>query len=217
MIRAAARMEGQLALLLRTTDFAAVKHKNQRRKDKANTPYINHPVGVATLLSDVGGINDLNILQAALLHDTVEDTETTFEELTKEFGGKVTSIVKDVTDDKTLPKVERKIKQIEHSPHISYEAKCVKLADKLYNLRDILSSPPNGWSPQRCQGYFVWAERVVDGLRGTNKPLEALLDETFSGSFTMDGKSYPALPEGVDKQQFLDNYLKSIAQSGEVD
>ncbi|KAK3095606.1 hypothetical protein FSP39_016601 [Pinctada imbricata] len=165
--------------VIKCTDFSARKHKNQRRKDTEKTPYINHPIGVAYILTEEGGISDLQVIQAALLHDTVEDTDTTFEEIEENFGKEVTGIVREVTDDKSLPKMERKKLQIEHAAKASYKAKLVKLADKLYNLRDLERCTPEGWTPQRVQEYFEWAGKVVQGLRGTNKALEAELDVIF--------------------------------------
>ncbi|XP_033108566.1 guanosine-3',5'-bis(diphosphate) 3'-pyrophosphohydrolase MESH1-like, partial [Anneissia japonica] len=117
---------------------------------------------------------------AALLHDTVEDTDTTFEEIEAAFGTEVKSIVAEVTDDKSLPKMERKRLQIENAPKKSMKAKLVKLADKLYNLRDLERSTPKGWTRERVDDYFLWAGRVVDGLRGTNKQLEDELDKLLT-------------------------------------
>ncbi|XP_028433279.1 guanosine-3',5'-bis(diphosphate) 3'-pyrophosphohydrolase MESH1-like [Perca flavescens] len=166
-------------LLLETIHFAAEKHRNQRRKDPEETPYINHPIGVARILSYEGGITDIEVLQAALLHDTVEDTDTTPAEIEAKFGPIVARIVQEVTDDKTLPKHERKRMQVEHAPHCSGQAKLVKLADKLYNLRDLNRCTPAGWTAERVQEYFVWACEVVKGLKGTNSALEARLEELF--------------------------------------
>lgn len=160
-------------------NFAAIKHRDQRRLDPSKTPYINHPIGVAFILTSEGKITDQNVLQAAILHDTVEDTDTTFEEIEINFGPKITSIVREVTDDKSLPKMERKRLQIEHAKTASYEAKLVKLADKLYNLRDLDSVAPEGWTEERCREYFIWAKKVVDNLRGTNELLENALDVIF--------------------------------------
>ncbi|XP_026793559.3 guanosine-3',5'-bis(diphosphate) 3'-pyrophosphohydrolase MESH1 isoform X2 [Pangasianodon hypophthalmus] len=137
-------MSSELPLLLEAISFAAEKHRNQRRKDPDATPYINHPIGVARILSHEGGITDIEVLQAALLHDTIEDTDTTFEELEAMFGNKVARIVQEVTDDKTLPKQERKLLQVKHALHCSHQAKLVKLADKLYNLRDLNRCTPAG-------------------------------------------------------------------------
>ncbi|XP_059680093.1 guanosine-3',5'-bis(diphosphate) 3'-pyrophosphohydrolase MESH1 [Gavia stellata] len=172
-------MGSEAALLLEAADFAARKHKEQRRKDPERTPFINHPIGVARILAHEAGVTDIVVLQAALLHDTVEDTDTTFSEIEERFGEEVRRVVEEVTDDKTLPKMERKLLQIEHAPGSSPRAKLVKLADKLYNLRDLNRCTPEGWSSQRVQEYFLWAARVVAGLRGTSPPLEAALQRLF--------------------------------------
>ena len=158
--------------LITALAFAADKHKNQRRKDAEASPYINHPIALANLLLNEAGVEDQRVLIAAVLHDTIEDTDTTEQELVKHFGKDVADIVLEVTDDKALPKAERKRLQIEHAAHISRRAKLVKLADKICNLRDIAASPPADWSIQRKQEYFDWAKTVVDGLRGVHPGLE---------------------------------------------
>ncbi|XP_030045529.1 guanosine-3',5'-bis(diphosphate) 3'-pyrophosphohydrolase MESH1 isoform X2 [Microcaecilia unicolor] len=135
--------------------------------------------GVARILSHEAGVTDIAVLQAALLHDTVEDTDTTFLEIEERFGKEIRQIVEEVTDDKTLPKTERKRLQVEHAQHSSQRAKLVKLADKLYNLRDLNRCTPIGWSEQRVQEYFIWASQVVNGLRGTSPVLEEKLDQLF--------------------------------------
>lgn len=166
-----------LANLLKATSFSAKKHRFQTRKGVDGEPYINHPIEVANILANTGKITDFNILTAAILHDTLEDTETTAEELTELFGEKVCSIVLEVTDDKSLPKHEQKLLQIEHSPHLSPEAKQVKLADKISNVADILNNPPD-WTEERKRQYIVWAKEVVKGLRGVNTDLDELFDKT---------------------------------------
>lgn len=160
-------------------NFAAVKHRNQRRLDSDKTPYINHPIGVAQILTAEGGVTDFQVIQAAILHDTVEDTDTSFDEVEREFGYTVRRLVEEVTDDKALPKAERKRLQIEHAAGASPQAKLVKLADKIYNLRDLQRCRPEGWTEQRCREYFSWAKKVCKGLRGTNRALEDILDEIF--------------------------------------
>ena len=165
--------EGAILAVVR---FAAHKHRDQRRKDVAASPYINHPIELARALAFEGGIADPVVLCAALLHDTIEDTETRAQELAALFGPKVTSVVLELTDDKSLEKQVRKDLQVEHAPHISGEAKLVKLADKICNLRDILTSPPAEWSLERKQAYFDWAARVIDGVRGIHPGLEAVFD-----------------------------------------
>ena len=165
--------------------FAADKHKNQRRKDAQITPYINHPIDLVNVLVNQGGVVSWDVLCAALLHDVIEDTETTEEELLTHFGKKVTAIVKEVTDDKSLAKDVRKRLQVEHAPFASHEAKLVKLADKICNVRDILSSPPTGWDLKRKQEYFAWSAAVVLGIRGTNSKMEKVFDDLMEQSKNM--------------------------------
>ena len=165
--------------LITAIAFAADKHRNQRRKDADASPYINHPIALANLLLNEAGVEDQRVLIAAVLHDTIEDTDTTEQELVRHFGKDVADIVLEVTDDKALPKAERKRLQIEHAAHISRRAKLVKLADKICNLRDITASPPADWSIQRKQEYFDWAKSVVDELRGVHPGLEHLFDKTY--------------------------------------
>ena len=139
--------------LLKAVAFAAEKHRDQRRKDAEASPYINHPIALANLLKqqDVG---DIVVLCAALLHDTIEDTETTVAELRREFGDDITDVVLEVTDDTTLEKTERKRLQIEHAESLSKRAKLVKLADKICNLRDMVAAPPATWPLRRKLDYF---------------------------------------------------------------
>jgi len=169
-----------VGLFVKAVAFAAEKHRNQRRKDADASPYINHPITLANVLANEGGISDISILCAAVLHDTIEDTNTTAAELEDIFGKKITTIVLEVTDDKGLDKDVRKQKQIEHALHISREAKLVKLADKISNLRDILTSPPADWPGERKQTYFEWASKVVAGVRGVHPELEAKFDGLFA-------------------------------------
>ena len=165
--------------LIKAIAFAADKHRNQRRKDADASPYINHPIALANVLANEGNVSEEAVLIAAILHDTIEDTETTADELRQHFGDAITTIVLEVTDDKLLEKVERKRLQVEHAPHISREAKLVKLADKICNLRDIATSPPANWPLERKQAYFDWAKAVVDGLRGVHPALEHMFDGAF--------------------------------------
>lgn len=168
------------ALIIQAAQFAAEKHTKQRRKDTDSSPYINHPLALASVLAVEGAIENSDVICAALLHDTIEDTATTAAELRAVFGEKITSIVLEVTDDKTLDKATRKELQIQHAAHASHEAKLVKLADKICNLRDILQSPPSSWSAERKREYFDWAARVVAGLRGVHPALEATFDGLYA-------------------------------------
>jgi len=170
------RRKHGMAVVLRAAAFAAHKHRDQRRKDPQASPYINHPIALAELLSTVGGIDDPKILAAALLHDTVEDTQTSIRELEREFGAGIASIVAEVTDDKRLPRQRRKQLQIEHARDLSRSARLVKLADKTCNVRDVRENPPKAWSRARRREYLDWAKRVVDEIRGTNARLERRFD-----------------------------------------
>jgi len=162
--------------LLVALEFAAHKHRNQRRKDADSSPYINHPIALARLLAVEGGITDTATLMAAVLHDTVEDTDTSYEELLEHFGKKVADVVAEVTDDRNLPSERRKALQIEHAPHMSKRAALVKLADKTCNLRDVAHRPPAGWPLARRQQYFDWARAVVDALPPVSKKLRRAFD-----------------------------------------
>lgn len=171
--------ESDLKLLLKALAFSAHKHKDQRRKDVESSPYINHPISLASILCNEGHITDIDVICAALLHDTVEDTDTTAEVLEQEFGAVIGNIVMEVTDDKTLDKLARKQGQIDHAAHISDQAKLVKLADKISNLRDLAGNPPSDWSVEQRQEYFYWAQAVIDQLRGVHGPLEDLFDSEY--------------------------------------
>ena len=171
-----ARRVSDLDRFVKAIAFAARKHRDQRRKDAQASPYINHPIALANVLVHEGGVNDAIVLCAAVLHDTIEDTETSVAELEAEFGKRIASVVLEVTDDKRLPKHERKQRQVDHAPHLSRKAKLVKLADKIANLRDMFEAPPARWSHRRKHQYFQWASRVIEGLRGTHPELERIFD-----------------------------------------
>jgi guanosine-3',5'-bis(diphosphate) 3'-pyrophosphohydrolase len=173
-------MKGELTLLLKALAFAARKHRDQRRKDAQASPYINHPIALADVLVNEAGVTDMDVLCAALLHDTIEDTKTTPEELEREFGPAIASIVLELTDNKMLKKGTRKRMQVAHAGSASREAKLVKLADKICNLRDVNARPPASWDLARRREYFDWAKSVVDRLRGANPRLEAAFDRAYS-------------------------------------
>lgn len=177
--------------VLQSVEFAASKHRDQRRDDSEASPYINHPIQVAELIARVGGVDDLAVLMAAVLHDTVEDTETTFAELEEVFGPEVRDLVAEVTDDKTLPKLERKQWQKEHAPHLSDRAKLIKIADKTCNVRDVGHSPPVDWDLSRRREYLEWASEVVAGCRGVSPALERYFDECLAASAHALGVSEP--------------------------
>ena len=166
-------------LILKAAHFAAKKHRDQRRKDKHASPYIIHPISVALEIEQTGGVNDPEILAAALLHDTIEDTETTPEELEEQFGEKVCKYVLEVTDDKNLLKDERKKKQIEHAETLSKGAVLIKLGDKISNITDIIYNPPSKWDINRRRAYLDWAEEVISNCSQVNEKMEIKFQEVL--------------------------------------
>jgi guanosine-3',5'-bis(diphosphate) 3'-pyrophosphohydrolase len=172
--------ETDINLIFQAITFAADKHQHQRRKNQQATPYINHPIAVMETLWRIGQVRHIPTLVAAVLHDTIEDTNTTPIEIETLFGAEVRALVQEVSDDKTLPKTVRKQLQIEHAPHISFHAKEIKLADKLLNAYDVSHNPPATWPPERVQEYLDWTEKVVMGLRGVNPALEAEYDRILA-------------------------------------
>lgn len=171
---------GTTDLVLRAVAFAAHKHRDQRRKDKEASPYINHPIELAHVLWDEGEVRDPLVIAAALLHDTLEDTETSWQELRGEFGEEIADIVLEVTDTQWIRKEVRKRLQVAKARHSSEAARLVKLADKICNVRDLGTRAPDGWSLERKRQYFDWAKEVVDRLRGTHAELERRFDEVYA-------------------------------------
>jgi len=168
------------SLILAALEFAAYKHRDQRRKDAKGSPYINHPIQLASILWHEGGVTDPVVIAAALLHDTIEDTETTWQELRGAFGDEVADIVLEVTDVPWLKKQVRKRLQVSKARGASRGAQLVKLADKIANLRDVATNPPAKWDLQRRREYFDWAKEVVDRIRGVNPELERKFDEAYA-------------------------------------
>ena len=177
--------------LFKALHFAADKHRDQRRKGAEASPYVNHLIEVAELLAREGGVTDVLTLQAAILHDTLEDTETTLAELDARFGVEVRRIVEEVTDDQRLSNAERKRLQIVHARHLSERAKLVKLADKIANLRSLVQAPPVDWSLKQKREYVAWSERVGEGLRGCNRKLEESFDAAVAKGRQSFGISLP--------------------------
>jgi guanosine-3',5'-bis(diphosphate) 3'-pyrophosphohydrolase len=163
----------------RAADAAARWHVHQRRKGAANEPYINHLLEVSNLVTQATDGSEPNVVIAALLHDAIEDQGITPEAIASEFGQRVADIILEVTDNKSLPKAERKRRQVESAPHKSREAKLIKLADKISNVRAIANSPAPDWSIERRLEYVKWAKDVVAGLRGTSLWLERQFDEVI--------------------------------------
>jgi GTP diphosphokinase / guanosine-3',5'-bis(diphosphate) 3'-diphosphatase len=166
--------------LLRALSFAAEKHRDQRRKGSNKAPYINHPIDVACIIAIDGGISDVSVLEAAILHDTIEDTDTTAAEIEEHFGADVASLVVEMTDDMSLPSAERKAHQVLRAPSLSTRAKYIKLGDKIANVRDIAHHPPPEWTLDRRKNYFEWTAKVIDGCRGVNAGLERRYDQVLA-------------------------------------
>ena len=158
-------------LVLKATQFAALKHCDQRRKD-GKTPYIIHPISVAMILAEIGSIEDPEILSAALLHDTLEDTDTSAHELDKNFGSRVRIIVEELTDNDMLTFSQSKQMQIENAPYLSKNATLVRIADKISNVSDVIENPPPEWNQKRCNKYVDWAEAVMNNCQKVNQDLE---------------------------------------------
>ena len=167
--------------LARAYRFAAERHVHQRRKGEAAEPYMNHLAEVADLVAWATRGSDPEIVIAAVLHDTVEDTDATPAELRAEFGERVADLVAEVTDDKALPKQTRKELQVEHAGHASRGAQVIKLADKISNLRALAASPPRGWDDTRRREYLHWAMRVVERCRGASDALADEFDRAAAG------------------------------------
>jgi len=177
------------SLIMQAADFAARRHAGQRRKGVTAEPYVNHLIEVASLLAEATGGSDPALIAAALLHDTLEDTATEYEELDARFGSDVASLVAAVTDDKSLPKTERKRRQIESAPGATPRTKLLKIADKTSNVRALVVSPPTNWDVARVADYIDWAEKVVAGCRGLSPMLERAFDAAVTDARAAIAKS----------------------------
>ncbi|HVJ53296.1 MAG TPA: HD domain-containing protein [Aliidongia sp.] len=177
-----------LLLTTRALEFAALKHTDQRRKGERGEPYVNHLAEVAVLLAEATHGDDPILIAGGLLHDTLEDTETTYEELEASFGPEIAHLVKEVTDDTSLPRADRKRLQIEKTPGKSARARQIKIADKISNLRALLRTPPTGWCDIRKRDYVDWAAAVVAGCRGLNPALDRLFDQAHADGLAAFGE-----------------------------
>lgn len=172
-------MQPDLALIFSALEFAAYKHRNQRRLNPEASPYINHPIQLAQVLTS-HGVTDTATLCAAILHDTIEDTDTTADELRAQFGDEITALVLEVTDDTSLPYLARKQAQIDKAARSSDKAKLIKLADKICNISDLASAPPTNWTPKRVVEYFEWSYQVVGQIRDAHDGLVESFDLAYS-------------------------------------
>ena len=172
-------MASEVRRLTKALAFAAEAHRNQRRKGASQDPYINHLIEVVDLVASVEG-GDMDVLIAALLHDVLEDTGTGYDELVAAFGERVARIVQENSDDMTLPKTERRRARLAGISKKSREARLVKFADIISNLRAIAFSPPAGWSDDWRLGYLNSCRNLVDAGRGSNAEIERIFDDTAS-------------------------------------
>jgi GTP diphosphokinase / guanosine-3',5'-bis(diphosphate) 3'-diphosphatase len=171
-----------LGKIFEAVNFATRKHHGQVRKDQRGSPYVTHPIAVARVLWQIGSVKDDHTLISAILHDILEDTNTSEHEIQEFFGEEVLRVVLEVSDDKSQERIERKRQQVIHAPDLSKTARLIKLSDKLVNCLDILESPPKNWSLGRRREYIQWAADVVAEIRGTNEALENVFDEMLANA-----------------------------------
>ncbi|EFO18322.1 hypothetical protein LOAG_10172 [Loa loa] len=169
-----------ISLIIEAVDLAARRHRQQRRKDAAQTPYVNHPIGVAYILTSEGQITDTTTIIAAILHDIVEHTKTTDEEIRKMFGDEIADIVKECTMVRSMKREARMKSELEKASKLSHKAKLVQLADKLNNIRDIERGTPLGWTKQHVTEYIIFAKDLLSKIRGIHGPLESALDDIIN-------------------------------------
>jgi (p)ppGpp synthase/HD superfamily hydrolase len=177
---------------MKAADAAARWHVNQRRKGAAQEPYITHLIEVAALVAEATAGADPNLIVAALLHDAIEDQGVNHEEIAAQFNDDVADLVVEVTDNKKLPKAERKQLQIKNAPKLTPRAKILKLADKISNLRSLATSPPADWPMQRRVDYVIWTTEVVHSLRGAS----GLLENEFDRAAADAERTIPLAAEG---------------------
>ena len=194
--------------ILKAVQFGVRAHGKQQRK--TGGPYITHPIDAAMILLGEGDITDVATLQAAVLHDVVEDTPVGLDKIEAAFGAHVASIVDEVSDDKSLVASERKRAQIDHMPHVSPQAQLVKLADKISNLRGLIHAVPPGWTLLRAQGYALWCQVAMRSAAGINAQLEEALRATLASEITVGTEKHPMLPAAVDEAEFLREYYELV-------
>lgn len=176
-----------IADVARAFDFVARKHVSQRRKGTSEEPYINHLIEVAHLLAEATDGADTVLVMAGALHDVIEDTDVTADELARVFGAEITALVLEVTDDEALSYAERKRRQVETAPHISARAKLIKLADKTSNLRSLVASPPKQWDEARRREYARWSREVAVHCFGVNAALDRAFDDAYQAAAKQSG------------------------------
>lgn len=193
-------------LIILSIYWASIWHKDQRRKDNAKTPYINHPIEAMMFLVK-NGVVDRDTLIAVILHDVIEDTTGKYNDIKKEFGQIVADYVNECTDDKKLNKIQRKKNQIIHAKTISDAAKLVKLADKYSNLLGLLENPPKSWKKEEITGCVYWCFAVCKNLFGVNSKIDDIVKDLFK----KHGVDLDMSDEKLEEH--LANYYKVIDKS----
>lgn len=171
--------EEKIEVICRTVAFAAEKHKGQKRKNKEKTHYISHPLGVTYNLMHYGDVRDVALITASLLHDMLNQQGCSYSELEKEFGKQVADYVKEVTDDKSPSRAALRRAQLIKAPNISQGAAQIKLADYLYNVGDLLHSPPETWNQGRIDRYYQWIQTLLDRLPPANEKLKGAVQQAI--------------------------------------
>lgn len=190
--------------ITKALDYASQKHKTQKRKNKEGTPYVNHLIDVMNILVK-HKVKSKKVLSGAILHDVIEDTDGSYQEIKEKFSKDIANIVLECSDNKKLPKVERKKLQIEEASKKSKEAKLVKIADKISNLKSLSNEAPDTWSIERLIGYMVWSKKVVDNLN-TKKSLH----KTFKKIYQREMEKYKQYTENKSEDLLLEEYLNSL-------
>jgi guanosine-3',5'-bis(diphosphate) 3'-pyrophosphohydrolase len=175
-------MPAGICLVSEAAEFAARCHTGMARKGRGNEPYVNHLAEVAKLLAEVTDGADAELVAAGWLHDTIEDDKATREELARQFGERVATLVVEVTDDMNLSQAERRQKQVEDAPHKSPDAKLIKIADKVSNIYARVAPQPSEAQRVDLAAYTIWAEKVVAGCRGINSMLDAKFDDAVNAA-----------------------------------
>jgi GTP diphosphokinase / guanosine-3',5'-bis(diphosphate) 3'-diphosphatase len=186
--------------LLSAIRFAAERHRDDRRKGETAAPYINHPITVADQLAEQGLGDDIELLMAAVLHDVIEDTDATYDDLNRQFGSRVAGIVLEVSDDKTLEKEARRQKVVDSIGKKSREARLIKLSDLRANVHDIVHYPPK-WTVERKLNYLRWAERVAVAIAGTHPGLEEALNTELKAAMRVVAEQNTAGPLTAPQRQ----------------
>lgn len=206
-----AETEGQL--LLRAAAFAARAY-HQMRNSSLTHECVEHSIRVARHLQTLGGVTDPNVIAAGLLHDMVEGTNVLLFDIDSAFGSTIAGLVAEVSDDRRMSRVECQRAQVAHVPHMTTEARLIKLADMLDNLSCLRELQP--WTPVLMQGYVAWARKMyLAGLQGVSRGLDRRMEALFQQTFERGGVAHPMLPAG-DLDEAVEAYYESIIYASKI-